>query len=1026
MPTYSSTPRGGTQRRGGSTLTTTRRGGYRSPITGQPQRGFFARGGAAETLREAGELHVGPGPAFTPIKALLDTVSFPSYALGNIIAGDPIPALKNIAGLGHWGRKQTPSTSLRQYGLMPGGAAGTVLGLGLDIATDPLTYVSFGVGPALKGVAAAGRTAAAKAVEEAARPTLRQIGARAAAREVELADVPSTFKFRLRVPFTRGRELLVSESEAIPRAAARATARLRRSESADMIQRGFATSRGVNKIVNQVYQDLRRAANSETRGFAKAAARLERDIVQAEKRVGIARGEGASAISRALDNPARYDVPDGLEEVAQRSREMLDELHRLEREAGIDYTGVEHYVPHMGASRADRRAVAAVYAKPTAALYDEPFFVKPRDARDLDEFTVAGERHGFTPETNIARLIERRARASVNTRMKKALDDSVHEATGVKPPPMEVPSTFAEQLALEAERGYLNRLLERRPTAPAQAAAASARQQEVEARQALAAARQTGDPQAVAAARAQFDEATAARRSEPVRVASSAAARAVPEYQRLQRDVLATQATLPPPTAGRYRPAIEQRKAESRVRAAAIRARAKAKRARVSVQDDLAQRVAAMRRILEREAQGRPEAGSIVQGQYFGLGREDNWYTRAIRSELKVKEVRGARVIKKGKRKGKVQRAKAEYRDVTPEELEEMYLAGLRRAEANGEALDATERRILKAMDVHAGENALADEAMTAIAEMRSGLIDPAEGAGPDRRAGPARQPRDRHARPPRPQRTALGRARGGRRARALPRGPRAMARYFTPEGTGRTLLPASPPTGFVRLYRGESRLVEGGNWWSPSERVAQYHGQGMEARTEGGIVYAVDVPVDVFMRARGSTTASRATAEIVPDLRGESVIEVQLPAEYRSRAVPIARGGSRGPGARPGVLDDRPVPFEDILGARGGSPAGAAGPGPAPRPGTLAEQAEAVRSGAQREVEQAIAKADRRVEVAERRLKKAQKAGSTSAIKAARNRLTRARQIRQEARLALERERASFVGTPRPGGPPDQEGRQG
>ena len=114
------------------------------------------------------------GQAFTPLRGILNYVSQPAYMVGNtfeaLAKGDISQlgqAAKNSLNLLVPGTQAFDATSgdhtfvsdvLKDKKWLPGGVAGTVLGIGADIASDPLSYVSFGTaGAARKAATEAGQ-----------------------------------------------------------------------------------------------------------------------------------------------------------------------------------------------------------------------------------------------------------------------------------------------------------------------------------------------------------------------------------------------------------------------------------------------------------------------------------------------------------------------------------------------------------------------------------------------------------------------------------------------------------------------------------------------------------------------------------------------------------------------------------------------------------------------------------------------------------------------------------------------------
>jgi hypothetical protein len=443
MPTVSDRPRSAGSRARSATVSDRPRSasGGSSRRTSSAPRGIdvgsttFGRTSLVDRINRAETVNVGAGPGFTPVRAVLNALSTPAYAIGNVAAGRPGEAARNLYTLGQGGRKEFLSDTLRERGMLPGGAAGTILGLVADIATDPVTYVSFGTGSAMRQ---AGRAAAKRAddivLREGRRLTLAERGAISAEAAAERAAAPRALAVGLRVPFTRGRVAWLGESERIPKVAKAVGSKVVPKRARETVRAGAKSGGGAADIVNEVYQDVRRLGGVEMRDIERAARKLDIDIKKAERALRLERGKGGELIARHLDDPARHALPEGLEELSGRARSLLDDFHRLEEAAGVEKGVLENYVPHLLAGQRDRQAFERVFGRASPNQIDDPFFVKLRETPTLDEFIAAGERHGFRPELNIAKLIERRGRASVQARVKKALDDAIVGQHGAAPP----------------------------------------------------------------------------------------------------------------------------------------------------------------------------------------------------------------------------------------------------------------------------------------------------------------------------------------------------------------------------------------------------------------------------------------------------------------------------------------------------------------------------------------------------------------------------------------------------------------
>ena len=121
------------------------------------------------------------GQALTPLRAALNYVSQPAYMVGNtfeaIAKGDVSQlgqAAKNSLNFLVPGTQAFDATSgdhtfvsnvLKDKGWLPGGVAGTVLGFGADVVSDPLSYVSFGGAGLARKAATEGGEAALKFAE---------------------------------------------------------------------------------------------------------------------------------------------------------------------------------------------------------------------------------------------------------------------------------------------------------------------------------------------------------------------------------------------------------------------------------------------------------------------------------------------------------------------------------------------------------------------------------------------------------------------------------------------------------------------------------------------------------------------------------------------------------------------------------------------------------------------------------------------------------------------------------------------
>jgi len=176
-----------------------------------------------------------------PLMRTMHALSAPGYVLGNILQGRPQDALIIGATLGQASKYRLPVSRVSWVkAALPGGTPGALLGLGLDIATDPLTYLTLGTGAAARAgttvaLRSGTRTAGMKALPRgttygelkamqdalaaktddlirsrtadgaAGRLTAEEAADAAAEMAWLRANEPRAFTVGLRVPFGRGR-----------------------------------------------------------------------------------------------------------------------------------------------------------------------------------------------------------------------------------------------------------------------------------------------------------------------------------------------------------------------------------------------------------------------------------------------------------------------------------------------------------------------------------------------------------------------------------------------------------------------------------------------------------------------------------------------------------------------------------------------------------------------------------------------------------------------------------------------------
>jgi len=157
---------------------------------------------------------------------------------------------------------------------------------------------------------------------------------------------------------------------------------------------------------------------------------LNRQTLKVEQGLpGVRRGGLAEQITRHLDNPKKHAAPTGagVDELVAEARVIRDGFRPIEEAAGVARGGnVEDYIPHLPANPRE----AAKFAQKFPGSRDWPFFEKSRQLKNLDQWFALG----LKPELNVWRLLEARGHAATDALAKKAIDDAVIGAHGVRKP----------------------------------------------------------------------------------------------------------------------------------------------------------------------------------------------------------------------------------------------------------------------------------------------------------------------------------------------------------------------------------------------------------------------------------------------------------------------------------------------------------------------------------------------------------------------------------------------------------------
>lgn len=498
---------------------------YRNPVTGQQQ----GVSNPVDQLKKAAAVHVGPGPAMGPIGAVLNFVSQPVYAVGSALQGHPLEAARHLAQLvpvvqaaehipgisGPARAALNPRENIlpadvsyihRAIQAIPNRYARAAVGFTANVALDPTTYLTFGAGGVARSAAStaaraavvdAGEAAIRAATEEGLSTAQRLLRIGRAHADSEAAQVALRAErgpgvhVGLRVPFTRGKtvgEQTLRVPRPISRAAApitapagRLAARIGATRPVEGVVGAMTSRGGVDRVGWAARQGIRRAAVSEKQVITHEAKVFHNDFTATVKRLAdegaTAEGGGKLTVEAAyrnlahhLDQPRKFELlhPD-LAPFAEKARETLSRYHRSEAEAGLAYQAVKSYIPHVLPKTSDRLAFVQRYGKPSGT---NPFFVHAREVPTLEGL----EHLGFTPETNVARLLELRGHASLDTLAAQQTYRVLAERGGLRAPLQAPVDVGAKAIELSQARARLAQAKEIRPTWNQQTALASARQ----------------------------------------------------------------------------------------------------------------------------------------------------------------------------------------------------------------------------------------------------------------------------------------------------------------------------------------------------------------------------------------------------------------------------------------------------------------------------------------------------------------------------------------------------------------------
>ena len=310
----------------------------------------------------------------------------------------------------------------------------------IDVAGDPLTYVTFGAAGVGKGAAGSATKTIGRGESELVARLVRQGAgktgperlpmlqdlARAAARTAaEKNGLDRALQVGLRAPWSREKGITLGgvNLSKLGRGLGLdggAAAGLKQSTRSS-----FLPSRGASSGMRHIHQTLRRAGEVEARAWQKEAQDLGKRIYQRARANNVTPQDLNRLIARHLDDPTAHQAPGFAQDLVDETRAIFDRIGARELQDGVRRGELENYVPHVILKDPGQRARTA-YNDPIAA-FENPGFARERAAKTFAQLDAQGIKY----ETNIERLIEHRALASTRTRVKHAVDTATFEQHGV-------------------------------------------------------------------------------------------------------------------------------------------------------------------------------------------------------------------------------------------------------------------------------------------------------------------------------------------------------------------------------------------------------------------------------------------------------------------------------------------------------------------------------------------------------------------------------------------------------------------
>lgn len=350
------------------------------------------------------------------------------------------------------------------------------LRFGIDVAGDPLTYLSFGGGAALKD---AGKVAAEQLAKDAAahggRPLITDVAKAAVTDLAEQAAAKAGKKglqVSARVPLTRDLSIPLFRIPSIPLPATARQYTEKLAQALDTPGQWVKPTRGVSKGTNYIAQTVRRYAQQETGHFTRMADALNAEVyaraahlpkgtqilpeetIQALEATGVKglRGNGVApryrqlraAVTLTAEGVPGFQAIVGVTDLAAKLKQHLTDLGQRELADGIERGSVAgDYVPHMLADKSQLDRFTLDHPDMTASAADHPFFVHERSqpGQTIMDLVHAGYRMELDP----GQLLKARAAASAKARIKRTMDQ-VFAERGVKAL-QEIPATDAQRAA---------------------------------------------------------------------------------------------------------------------------------------------------------------------------------------------------------------------------------------------------------------------------------------------------------------------------------------------------------------------------------------------------------------------------------------------------------------------------------------------------------------------------------------------------------------------------------------------------